>query len=77
MDSHIIRRAKLRSVNPHRWIQDVVEGPNFHPGAFARKAKRAGKTTKKLMAAVLAHPEAYDEVTRHQAIFMHNALSRD
>jgi hypothetical protein len=77
MDSHIIRRAKMRSVNPHRWIQDVVEGPNFHPGAFARKAKRAHKTTKKLMEAVLAHPQDYDEVTRHQAQFMKNALSRD
>ena len=77
MDSHIIRRAKMHSVNPHRWIQDVVEGPNFHPGAFARKAKRAHKTTKKLMEAVLAHPQDYDEVTRHQAQFMKNALSRD
>ena len=77
MDSHIIRRAMLRSVNPHRWIQDVEEGPNFHPGAFARKAKRAHKTTKKLMESVLAHPDKYDEHTRHQAQFMHNALSRD
>ena len=77
MDHHIIHHAKMRMVNPHRWIQDVVDSPKFHPGAFARKAKRAHKTTKKLMAEVMAHPEMYDEVTRHQAQFMHNALSRD
>jgi len=76
MDSHIIRRAKMKSVND-KWIQDVVESPKFHPGAFGRKAKRAHKTTKKLMEAVLAHPQDYDEVTRHQAQFMKNALSRD
>ena len=75
MDSHIIRHAKMKAIN-HKWIQEVVESPKFHTGAFGRKAKRAGKTTKKLMEAVLAHPESYDETTRRQAQFMHNALAR-
>ena len=73
MDSHVIRNAKLRSVN-HRWIQDVVEAPGFKKGAFTRKAKRAHKKTTRLMKDVLENPEDYTDETRRQAQFLKNIL---
>jgi hypothetical protein len=58
---------------PKRWIQEVVESPKFHKGAFTAKAERHGMTTVEMMKKVLGHPDEYDIHTRRQAQFMKNA----
>jgi hypothetical protein len=76
MDSHVIRRAKLHSVNSGgKWIQEVVESPKFKKGAFTKKAKAAGYKAMEFMRKVLDHPEDFDETTRRQAQFMKTLLS--
>ena len=75
MDSHIIRHAKMKSLNKN-WIQEAEEEPGFKKGAFTKKAKRAHKTTTKLMKDVLANPDDYTDETRRQAQFMANILNK-
>jgi hypothetical protein len=59
---------------PSRWIQEVVESPTFHKGAFTAKAKKHNMTTKDFMHKVLENPDQYDIHTRRQAQFMKNAM---
>ena len=61
-------------MRPKRWIQEVVESPSFHKGAFTAKAKRHGMTTVDFMRKVLGHPDEYDVHTRRQAQFMKNVM---
>jgi len=55
-----------------KWIQEVVESPSFHKGAFTRQAKSHGMTTKEFMEEVLSNPDKYDSHTKHRAQFMKN-----
>jgi hypothetical protein len=75
MDSPVIRRAKMHSVNENgKWIQSVTEAPGFKKGAFTKKAKAAGYKTKIFMSHVLDNPDMYDKTTVHQAQFMKNII---
>jgi hypothetical protein len=76
MDSQVIRRAKLHSVNSKgKWIQEVVESPKFKKGAFTKKARAAGYKTTEFMRKVIEHPDDFDETTRRQAQFMKTLIS--
>tara|TARA_R110000868_G_scaffold85160_2_gene239711 strand:+ start:634 stop:858 length:225 start_codon:yes stop_codon:yes gene_type:complete len=72
MDSHVIRNAKLQSVNA--MFQDIAESPGIKKRVYTRKAKRAHKKTTRLMKDVLSNPEDYTDETRRQAHFMKNIL---
>jgi len=76
MYSPIIHHAKMHSLNNKgKWIQEVVESPKFHKGAFTKKAKSAGHTTARFMRMVLENPEDFDETTQRQARFMKTLVS--
>ncbi len=78
MDSPVIRKAKLKSLNKNgKFIQSVVESPNFKKGAFTKKAKAAKYKTKNFMSKVLDNPEDFDPTTRRQAQFMKNILQKE
>jgi hypothetical protein len=57
------------------WIQDVVNNPNFDKGAFTKKAKNRGMTTKQFMNEVLKNPSKHTLKTRRQAQLMKNMQS--
>lgn len=46
-----------------KWIQDAIK----RPGAFTKKAKKRGISTKEFAAKVSSNPERYDERTVKQA----------
>lgn len=46
-----------------KWIQGAIK----RPGAFTKKAEKAGKTTAEYAADVSANPDKYDERTVRQA----------
>jgi hypothetical protein len=46
-----------------KWIQDAIK----RPGAFTKKAKERGISTKEFAAQVSSNPERYDERTVKQA----------
>lgn len=46
------------------WIEDATKE---HPGAFARKAEKAGMSTSKFAAHVKSNPDKHDEKTVKQA----------
>jgi len=46
-----------------KWIQKAIK----NPGAFSKKAKDRGKTTKQFVRAVQRSPEKYDSTTVKQA----------
>jgi hypothetical protein len=46
-----------------KFIQHAIK----HPGAFTKKAKEAGMSTKEFAAKVIANPEHYDKTTVRQA----------
>ena len=70
----ILKSAEEKEDDPpkEKWIQKVVESPDFEKGAFTAEAKEHGMTTKAFMKTVLAHPEKYDTTTRKRAQFMKN-----
>lgn len=72
MESHVIRNAKLQSVNA--MFQDIAESPGIKKRVYTRKAKRAHKKTTRLMKDVLENPEDYTDETRRQANFLKNIL---
>jgi hypothetical protein len=72
MDSHVIRNAKLQSVNA--MFQNVTDSPGIKKRVYTRKAKRAHKKTTRLMKDVLSNPEDYTDETRRQANFLKNIL---
>ena len=72
----LIHQAKMHALNNKgRWIQDVVESPKFHKGAFTKKAKAAGYKTTNFMRHVLDNPEDFDPTTVRQARFMKTLVS--
>jgi len=46
-----------------KWIQDAIK----RPGAFTKKAKERGMSTKEFAAQVSSNPERYDKRTVKQA----------
>ena len=46
-----------------KWIQEAIK----RPGAFSKKAKDRGKTTKQFVRAVQRNPKQYDSTTVKQA----------
>ena len=46
-----------------KWIQKAIK----NPGAFSKKAKDRGKTTKQFVRAVQRNPKQYDSTTVKQA----------
>jgi len=46
-----------------KWIQEAIK----RPGAFSKKAKDRGKTTKQFVRAVQRNPKKYDSTTVKQA----------
>ena len=46
-----------------KWIEKAIK----HPGAFSKKAKDRGKTTKQFIRAVQRNPKQYDSTTVKQA----------
>lgn len=46
-----------------KWIQKAIK----HPGAFSRKAKKAGMSTSGFARKVSAHPSRYSSTTVRQA----------
>jgi len=57
---------------PKKFIQGVVESPEFMKGDFTRKAKEHGKKPLEFMKEVLASPAKFDLHTRRQAQFLAN-----
>jgi hypothetical protein len=55
-----------------KFIQSVVDSPNFRAGAFTRKAHAAGMKPLQFMHRVLAYPHRYDLTTRREAQFLKN-----
>lgn len=47
-----------------RWIQEAV---SEHPGAFSKKAKKAGMSTAEYVSKVTSNPAEYDKKTVKQA----------
>lgn len=47
-----------------KWIQEAV---SEHPGAFSKKAEKAGVSTAEYASQVTANPEKYDKKTVKQA----------
>jgi hypothetical protein len=47
----------------HYWMQDL----KLHKGAFTRQARERGMTPAEFERTVLAHPKAYDTLTRRRA----------
>lgn len=47
-----------------KWIQEAT---SEHPGAFSKKAEKAGVSTSEYAAQVTANPDNYDERTVKQA----------
>ena len=68
----VVAEAKKMRKGQNKWIQGVVESPEFRHGAFTKKATAAGHTVKEHVKHVLAHPENYDLRTRRQAQFLAN-----
>ena len=55
-----------------KFIQEVVNSPSFHRGAFTAQAVQRGLTARQFKEEVLAHPERYDITTRRRAQFVSN-----
>jgi len=53
--------------------KDPIHIKKSHEGLFTAKAKRHGMTVQGFASKVLANPDDYDEATRKQAQFAHNA----
>ena len=66
--------AKGGRTKNKNWIQNVTKSKDFNKGAFTRKAKSKGMTTKNLMKEVLANKSEYDSTTVKQAQLMKNMM---
>ena len=53
----------MAKASDKKWIQKAIK----RPGAFTAKAKKAGKTTAAMAAAVTKNPSKYSKLTVRQA----------